>query len=59
MKVDKLKINYFFMMSRKRASLSGRGLVETWKCELIMDGWRVIKGGDAADVAQIELKAHF
>lgn len=30
----------------------------SWKCEL-MDGWRVIKGGDAAGVAQIELKAHF
>lgn len=59
MKVDKLKIDYFFMISSKWASLSGRGLVETWKCELTMDGWRVNKGGDAADVAQIELKAHF
>lgn len=47
------------MISSKWASLSGRGLVETWRCELIMDGWCVIKGGDAADVAQIELKAHF
>lgn len=59
MKIDKLKMDYFFMISSKWASLSGRGLVETWKCELIMDGWRVNKGGDAADVAQIELKAHF
>lgn len=59
MKVDKLKINYFFMISSKWALLSGRGLVETWKCELIMDGCRIIKGGDAANVAQLELKAHF
>lgn len=59
MKVDKLKINYFFMISSKWASLSGCGLVETWNCNLIMDGWRVINGGDAAGVAQTELKAHF
>lgn len=54
-----MKVDQLFFISSKLASLSGRGLVEPWKCELIMDGWHVNKGGDAADVAQIELKAHF